>query len=96
MSLAQELMKGTKTTAVGETMAMALAEVGQFNNAVDVQRGIIGASEQAGMAQDVRRMTANLRLYERRQPCRIPWPDDDPAHIPSMFASPAPAPPTAQ
>lgn len=96
MSLAQELMKGGKTTAVGETMAMALAEVGQFSDAVDVQRGILGASEQAGMVQDVRRMTGNLRLYERRQPCRTPWPDDDLAHIPAMFAPAAPPAPTAQ
>jgi len=41
-------------------------------------------------------MTANLRLYERRQACRMPWADDDPVHIPAMFASAAPAAPTAR
>ena len=65
MTLVQELMKGNKTTVVGETMAMALAELGQFSDAADVQRGVIAAAEQGGVAQDVRRMTANLRLYER-------------------------------
>jgi tetratricopeptide (TPR) repeat protein len=93
MTLVQELMKSHKTTVVGETMAMALAELGQFSDAADVQRGVLAAAEQAGVAQDVRRMTANLRLYERRQACRTPWPDDDPAHIPAMFASAEPTAP---
>jgi tetratricopeptide (TPR) repeat protein len=96
MTLVQELLKGTKTTAVGETMAMALAELGQFTNAVEVQRDIIAAAGQAGLQQDVRRMTANLRRYERREACRTPWSDDDPVHVPSMFASAAPAAPTAR
>lgn len=96
MALVQELMKGNQTTVVGETMAMALAELGQFSDAVDVQKGVIAASQQGGAAQDVRRMTANLRLYERRQACRVPWPDDDPVHIPSMFASAASSGPTAR
>ena len=96
MALVQELMKGNQTTVVGETMAMALAELGQFSDAVEVQKGVIAASQQAGAAQDVRRMTANLRLYERRQACRMPWPDDDPVHIPSMFASASSAGPTAR
>lgn len=96
MALVQDLMKANKTTVVGETMAMALAELGQFSDAVNVQKGVIAASEQAGVASDVRRMTANLHLYERRQACRTPWPDDDPVHIPAMFASAAPAAPTAR
>jgi tetratricopeptide (TPR) repeat protein len=96
MALVQELMKGDRTTAVGETMAMAMAELGQFTSAIDVQRDIIAAAERAGVAQDVRRMTANLRRYERRQACRTPWPDDDAVHIPAMFASAAPAGPTAR
>jgi tetratricopeptide (TPR) repeat protein len=96
LSLAQELMKTTKTTAVGETMAMSLAEIGRFSDAADVQRSVLAAAEQAGLAQDVRRMTANLRLYERRQACRMPWTDDDPAHIPAMFGPAAPPGPTGQ
>jgi cytochrome c-type biogenesis protein CcmH/NrfG len=96
MELAQELMKANKTTVVGETMAMALAELGQFGDAVDVQKGVIAAAEQGGAAQDVRRMTVNLRLYERHRACRMPWPDDDPVHIPAMFASAAPAAPRAR
>jgi len=96
MALVQELMKANKTTVIGETMAMAMAELGQFSDAVDVQKSVIAAAQQGGAAQDVRRMTANLRLYERRQACRMPWADDDPVHIPAMFASAAPATPTAR
>jgi tetratricopeptide (TPR) repeat protein len=96
MTLVQELMKGARTTAVGETMAMALAELGQFTQAMDVQRDVMAAAERAGLVSDVRRMSANLNRYERRQACRTPWPDDDPALVPSMFASAAPPTPTAR
>jgi tetratricopeptide (TPR) repeat protein len=90
MTLVQELMKSGKTTAVGETLAMAMAELGRFPDAVDVQRGVIASAEQAGLAADARRMAANLRRYERQQACRTPWPDDDPVHTPAMFASGTP------
>ena len=33
-------------------------------------------------------MTANLRLYERGQACRTPWPDDDPIHSPRAAGAP--------
>jgi cytochrome c-type biogenesis protein CcmH/NrfG len=96
MRLVQELMKGTKTTVLGETLAMAMAELGRFTDAADVQRGVMASAQQAGFDRDVRRMTDNLRRYERGQACRMPWPDDDPVHIPSMFASGPPASPTGQ
>ena len=95
MALVQDVMKANKTTVVGETMAMAMAELGQFSDAVDVQKSVIAAAEQGGAAQDVRRLTANLHLYERGQACRMPWADDDPVHIPAMFASAAPAAPVS-
>ena len=96
MALVEELMKGTKTTAIGETLAMAMAEVGQFRAATDVQRDIMAAARQAGLERDVRRMADNLRRYERGEACRVPWPDDDPVHIPAMFAPGPPGGPTAQ
>jgi tetratricopeptide (TPR) repeat protein len=96
MTLVQALMKGTKTTALGETMAMALAEQGQFADAVQVQRDVMSSAQKAGLEPDVRRMTDNLRRYERGQACRVPWRDDESVHIPGMFASAAPAAPTAR
>ncbi len=65
-----------KTTPLGETMAMTAAELGNFAEAVAIQRDIITAAAAAGLDADVHRMTADLRRYERRQPCRNPWPED--------------------
>lgn len=80
--LVDELFKVNKRTELGETMAMTLAELGDYDKAAAIQRGVIDAARRAGLEDDVRRMTGNLRLYERRQPCRTPWPDDDPIHRP--------------
>jgi tetratricopeptide (TPR) repeat protein len=103
MAITEELFKGTKTTVLGETLAMALAEVGQYEEAVKIQRGVLDAAKRAGLQSEVREMAANLRLYEQRQPCRRPWADDDPVHSPGPpvvaglasepgAAKPAPAP----
>jgi tetratricopeptide (TPR) repeat protein len=62
-----------RTTDMGETLAMAYAEVGNFSQAALIQREVLGAAARAGFNRDVRRMTANLRLYERGRPCRTPW-----------------------
>jgi tetratricopeptide (TPR) repeat protein len=82
MAIAEELFKGAKTTSLGETLAMALAEVGQYEEAAKVQRGVLDAAKRAGMQSEVREMAANLRLYEQRLPCRTPWADDNPVHSP--------------
>ena len=82
MAITEELFKGTKTTALGETLAMALAEVGQYEEAVKIQRGVLDAARRAGLQSEVREMGANLRLYEQRLPCRTPWADDNPVHSP--------------
>ncbi len=82
LALVEELISGNKSTLLGETMAMALAELGRFDEAVQIQRNVMGAAKNAGLSQDVRRMSANLRLYERKQPCRVPWTDDDQVHQP--------------
>jgi hypothetical protein len=63
-------------------MAMALAEQGQFADAAGIQRSLIEASIRSGLEPVTRRLTANLLRYERRQPCRMPWANDDPIHSP--------------
>ena len=75
---------------------MATAELCQFRQAADIQRGVMAAAQKGGLDRDVRRMTDNLRRYERGEACRVPWPDDDPAHIPAMFASSPRGSPTGQ
>jgi len=81
-ALVEQLLKNVKTTDLGETLAMALAERGQFEQAASLQRDVMGAAKRAGLSAIVRNMAANLERYERRQPCRVPWPTDDPVHSP--------------
>jgi tetratricopeptide (TPR) repeat protein len=80
LALTEALMQTTRTPDVGETLAMAHAELGRFEEAAMIQRSVIDAARRAGDQAAIRRMTTNLRLYERRQPCRTPWADDDPVH----------------
>jgi tetratricopeptide (TPR) repeat protein len=70
------------TLAVTETMAMALAEVGRFDEAARRQADAMNAARRAGRADLAAQLGANLRLYEARRPCRTPWTDDDPVHRP--------------
>jgi len=77
IALTQELLKGQRTTILGETIAMALAEYGDFQQAVAIQRDVMAAAEHAGLTAQLPRMKKNLALYEHRQPCRTPFADDD-------------------
>ena len=76
MTLVERVMDAEPepTIDLGETMAMTLAELGRFGEAAEVQRALIGAAELARMPGVVRRLTENLRRYERGEPCRTPWP----------------------
>jgi tetratricopeptide (TPR) repeat protein len=77
VAMTQALVARGRTLELGETLAMALAEVGQFEQAVSIQRTLVAAAEQAGLAAPIARLTANLRLYESGQPCRTPWAPDE-------------------
>jgi len=83
---AQAIVKGLianqNTLDLGETLAMSLAEQGQFADAVAIQRGVMDAARQAGFASEATRMAANLQRYERGQPCREPWSKNDVVHSP--------------
>jgi tetratricopeptide (TPR) repeat protein len=73
MTLMKPLLERQQTLELGETMAMTLAELGQFEEAAGFQRDVIAAAERSGRGDLAVRMADNLRLYERRQPCRTPW-----------------------
>ncbi len=100
LAMAQDLARATPTTDVGETLAMALAEAGDFTRAVEMQKEVMAAAGRAGFTASVNMMTRNLRLYEAHQPCRTPWADDDPVNRPgpavthelAQFANAAAAP----
>ena len=80
--LMQELLKQQKTLGLAETMAMTLAELGRYDEAATWQRETIAAAKQAGREDLAQRLAENLSLYERRQPCRTPWRNDDPVFHP--------------
>jgi tetratricopeptide (TPR) repeat protein len=74
LAIVQELLKGRTSTALGETLAMALAENGLFEQAVQVQGEVIAANQRAGVADTGQAMATNLALYKSRKPSRTPWP----------------------
>ena len=75
-AFAEHLLARSRTIDAQETMAMALAELGDYEAAARMQREAIAAARGAGLNQAAARMRDNLALYERRQPCRIAWRDD--------------------
>jgi tetratricopeptide (TPR) repeat protein len=75
--LVQELPAELRSFYLGETMAMALAELGRYEEAAAWQRDAMLVAEQEGREDLALRLAVNLRLYERQEPCRIPWLDDE-------------------
>jgi tetratricopeptide (TPR) repeat protein len=80
-AIASALMKAQRSSSLTETMAMAQAELGRFDDAIRYQREAIDLARQSGRG-DIARLTETLQLYESRRPCRTPWADDDPVHHP--------------
>jgi tetratricopeptide (TPR) repeat protein len=70
MTLVQDLLRNQKTVETGETLAMALAETGDFDQARSVQHSVLQAVRRGGNEAEIRRLEAGLRSYERRQPLR--------------------------
>ncbi len=76
MALAVRLLQASGGNAgpdIAEAVAMAFAEAGQYDEAARWQREAITAATKAGRGDLAARMTDNLSLYERHQPCRTPW-----------------------
>lgn len=81
MALTQQLMKERQTLDLGETMAMTLAELGQYEQAAAFQREVMAAARKGGHHGLVTQLDANLRLYERRRPSRTPLRAEDPLEV---------------
>lgn len=75
LTMVDRLASQGRTLDLGETMAMALAEVGAHARAAALQRDLITGAGRAGLSEVVPRLEANLRRYERGEACRTPWPD---------------------
>ena len=87
--LAQALARQQQNSAVAETLAMAAAETGRFDAAVEWQELAMAIARRAERPDVARRMASNLELYQRRRPCRTPWREDDPDHRPGPPVDPA-------
>ena len=74
--IASKLIDAMPSTQHAETMAMALAELGRFEDAAKLEEQAIAGMESAGVTgpdlDDARR---RLELYRRSQPVRAPWLD---------------------
>jgi tetratricopeptide (TPR) repeat protein len=76
------------TIELAETLAMALAEAGQYDEAGRRQREALEAAR-AGRPLAVPRLAANLERYEQGQPSRTPWQADEPIEFYSAARVPA-------
>ena len=88
LALIQEVVVDLKTTGVAETMAMALAELGEFRGAVEWQQVAIDVARDAGRPGLAEQMAGNLARYREGQPCRTPWRDDEPEQRPGPPVEP--------
>ena len=60
----------------GETVAMAWAEQGDFEQALTWQRRVLGQLGGGESLARVSQIRQRLALYENQQPCRAPWKDN--------------------
>jgi tetratricopeptide (TPR) repeat protein len=90
LRIAQQLLQTQRSPALLETTAMAQAEIGRFDEAVATERQAMTLARTAGQPTLADRMRENLVRYQQRQPCRVPWPSDDPVFFPRPQAD-APA-----
>jgi tetratricopeptide (TPR) repeat protein len=77
MTLIQQLLQNGRTIDLGETYAMALAEVGQYPQAASIQRDLIAASQRGHQAPSLQRLQGRLALYDKAEPCRTPWTEEE-------------------
>ena len=68
-------MSSAKTFEHAETLAMALAQAGRFDEAITWQQELIARSKQQGDRTTTERLEHDLVLYERAEPCCAPRPN---------------------
>lgn len=98
LQIMHELIANEGAADLGQaaTIAMALAESGQFEKAAQLQRIVIEEtlSEAGGARSSILR--EDLDAYEHHRACRTPWRDDDPIFVPVPADAAQSAPETAR
>ncbi len=69
MAIAGALLQADNAAPNAETAAMALAEVGRFEEAVSIQRTLVEEARRRGRTGEERRLARNLERYERSEAC---------------------------
>ena len=73
LKLAMALHESESRPEYVETVAMALAELGRFDEAAEWQRRLTAAVEASGDTARLGPVRERLKRYENGEPCRAPW-----------------------
>ena len=71
LALARKAYGFERSLDHAETIGMALAEIGEFEEAIRFQRGLLNQAALRGDRAVIQRLATSLKLYERRQPVRV-------------------------
>jgi tetratricopeptide (TPR) repeat protein len=84
LRLVEKLMKSSSSPdfELVETYGMALASVGKFEEAANLQSRMIVDLEKMKRNDVVAELQSNLQRYEHGEACVLPWRDDDPIFSP--------------
>ena len=87
LELARKVFEATRSPEVGQTYAMALAETGNFAEAVKLQQETLIAYERSKLPVFRPAIEHNLERYRRREPAREGWAPEDPIFKPRSPAA---------
>jgi tetratricopeptide (TPR) repeat protein len=69
LAMATQVFETERVPPYAETLAMALAAVGRFEEAVRIQRRVLAEAERLSRSADASRLKRNLDLYENGRAC---------------------------
>ncbi len=73
LDLAREVFEAERSLEHAETVAMALAEVGRFEEAAELQARLVEQVERSGGGELLAPMRRRLERYRQGEPARAPW-----------------------
>jgi tetratricopeptide (TPR) repeat protein len=73
LALAKALLRFYRSPEHAETLAMAFAETGNYDEARKWQKKTIELATSKNQHKAIPRLKKNLALYESGKPCRTPW-----------------------
>lgn len=86
LQLLHLLGKGQVNAEMVETLAMAFAETGDFDQAISYQKRALSVTDETDPTF-YQRLQENLANYEAKKPCRLPWQAQDPIFLLNTYAA---------